>query len=55
MDTDERYELRIETENSGNTEVHIDAHSYFGARHGLETLSQLISYDELTVKWNYSK
>ena len=47
METDERYELRIES-NGGDVEVHISAHTYFGARHGLETLSQLISYDELS-------
>ena len=47
METDERYQLTVNTDDSG-TQVHITAHTYFGARHGLETLSQLISYDELT-------
>ena len=28
--------------------VRIEAQTYFGARHGLETLSQMINYDELT-------
>lgn len=47
METDESYHLSLNTEDS-ETQVHITAHTYFGARHGLETLSQLISYDELT-------
>ena len=47
METDEGYQLTVNTDDSG-TQVHITAHTYFGARHGLETLSQLISYDELT-------
>lgn len=29
-----------------NVEVKIDAHSFFGARHGLNTLQQLIWYDD---------
>ena len=28
--------------------VNVTAETYFGARHGLESLSQLITYDELT-------
>ena len=27
--------------------VHVSANSYYGARHGLETLSQLITFDAL--------
>jgi hexosaminidase len=43
MDTDESFRLRI-----ADGTVEIEAETYFGCRHGLETLSQLISYDELT-------
>jgi hexosaminidase len=44
METDESYDLKIE---DGGHKVAISAETYFGARHGLETLSQLISYDDL--------
>ncbi|XP_055846291.1 chitooligosaccharidolytic beta-N-acetylglucosaminidase isoform X1 [Episyrphus balteatus] len=45
-DTDESYKLEIR---QGKNEVYADisAKSYFGARHGLETLSQLIVYDDI--------
>lgn len=43
MDTDESFRLSI-----ANERVEIEGETYFGCRHGLETLSQLISYDELT-------
>ena len=46
METDESYQLKIVANPQGH-EVEIEAETYFGARHGLETLSQLISYDEL--------
>ncbi|XP_055382720.1 chitooligosaccharidolytic beta-N-acetylglucosaminidase-like [Condylostylus longicornis] len=44
--TDESYSLNITI---GNNEVfaEINAKTYFGARHGLETLSQLIVYDNI--------
>ena len=34
---------------SGSESIHVSitANTYFGARHGMETLSQMISYDEL--------
>lgn len=44
MQAQESYKLNIQD----GEEVDIRAETYFGARHGLETLSQLISYDELT-------
>ena len=47
MDTDESYSLEIKDLGKA---VEIKAQTYFGARHGLETLSQLISYDELRQK-----
>ena len=40
---DEFYELNLE-----NHKINITANNYFGIRHGMETLSQLISYDEVT-------
>ena len=36
-------------------QVQIKAKTYFGARHGLETLSQLISYDEIRQKLQMHK
>ena len=45
MSTDEKYELIVSTK-SLETSVYISAYSFFGARHGLETLSQLIAWDE---------
>jgi len=46
MDTDESYNLKLTV---GNNEVfaEITAKTYFGARHGLETLSQLVVYDDI--------
>ena len=43
--TNESYELMVQS-NHTNVYVVITAESYFGARHGLETLSQLIDYCE---------
>lgn len=45
-DTDESYKLEI---SQGKNEVFADisANSFFGARHALETLSQLIVYDDI--------
>jgi len=36
-------------------QVQIKAKTYFGSRHGLETLSQLISYDEIRQKLQMHK
>lgn len=44
-DTDEGYELKVfETSNEVEAAIHCD--NFYGARHGLETLSQLLVYDE---------
>lgn len=43
--TDEQYTLKVNTLDD-STDVSISAPTYFGARHALETLSQLIEYDE---------
>lgn len=45
LETDESYELTVTTSNDLTTAV-IRAPSYFGARHALETLSQLVEYHE---------
>jgi len=42
--TDEGYDLNVTTIDN-STNVSIYAQTFFGARHGLETLSQLIDYD----------
>lgn len=45
LTTDESYSLEIST-NGSTTTASIVANTFFGARHGLETLSQLIDFDE---------
>lgn len=45
MDTDESYKLVVNWVSS-RVDVTITAETYYGARHGLETLSQLIQYDD---------
>ena len=54
-DTDESYSLKIQRvikddpgQNLDNVIVIINAKTYFGARHALETLSQMIGYDDLS-------
>ncbi|XP_042859409.1 chitooligosaccharidolytic beta-N-acetylglucosaminidase-like [Penaeus japonicus] len=46
LDTDESYNLVIQTVEDETT-VTILATTYYGARHALETLSQLIAYDDI--------
>ncbi|XP_055625066.1 chitooligosaccharidolytic beta-N-acetylglucosaminidase isoform X2 [Toxorhynchites rutilus septentrionalis] len=46
-ETDESYKLSISSANGGNVVVKIEAPTYFGARNGLETLAQLIVFDDL--------
>lgn len=43
--TDEQYMLDVQTR-GGEVSVHIEAETIYGARHGLETFSQLISSDK---------
>ena len=45
LDTDESYDLMVTTRNNA-TFVIIIAPTYFGARHAMETLSQLVEYHE---------
>jgi len=49
LDTDESYRLELVLKGK-SLEAKITAKSYFGARHGLETLSQLIWWDEAAGK-----
>ncbi|KAL5292578.1 Hexo1 family protein [Megaselia abdita] len=42
LETDESYKLTI-----NDNEAYIKANSFYGARHGLETLAQLIVYDDI--------
>lgn len=46
LDTDESYKLHIDL-NKNNVFVNITSRSVFGARYGLETLSQLFVYDAI--------
>lgn len=46
LDTDESYELQLETTDDV-TSVTISAPTFFGARHGLETLTQLVEFHEV--------
>lgn len=48
LETNERYELELSSTDSNELLARISADTYYGARHGLETLSQLIAYDEFT-------
>ncbi|KAK7063269.1 beta-N-acetylhexosaminidase activity protein [Halocaridina rubra] len=45
LDTDESYRLDVVTSDSQTT-AQIAAQTFFGARHALETLSQLVEYEE---------
>ncbi|CAH0551866.1 unnamed protein product [Brassicogethes aeneus] len=47
LETDESYALKVSESSDGRMTVLITAQTYFGARHGLETLSQLIIFDDL--------
>jgi len=47
LETDESYTLTVQTVGDTTTAI-ILASEYYGARHALETLSQLIDYDELS-------
>jgi hexosaminidase len=46
IDNDESYSLKIET-TTDLIHVYIQSETFYGSRHGLETLSQLIAYDNI--------
>lgn len=48
LDTNEQYELELSPTDGNELLARISAVTYYGARHGLETLSQLIAFDEFT-------
>ncbi|KAI4490970.1 hypothetical protein M0802_010546 [Mischocyttarus mexicanus] len=50
LDTDESYKLQIYQIDDKSMDVMITAKTYFGARNALETLSQLIIFDDLNDK-----
>ena len=50
MLSDESYSLTTSSSNSGIVAT-ITSESFFGARHGLETLSQLITFDKQTQQY----
>nr|QBG82656.1 beta-n-acetylglucosaminidase [Heortia vitessoides] len=47
LDMDESYVLKVQPAGSDQINATITANSFFGLRHGLETLSQLFVYDDL--------
>ncbi|EDV95872.1 chitooligosaccharidolytic beta-N-acetylglucosaminidase [Drosophila grimshawi] len=47
LDTDESYALSVGSEVAGEILANITAGNFFGARHALETLNQLIVYDDI--------
>lgn len=47
LDTDEGYALSLNETQDGRITATIKAKNYFGGRHGLETLNQLIIYDDI--------
>ncbi|KAK9874015.1 hypothetical protein WA026_002368 [Henosepilachna vigintioctopunctata] len=47
LETDESYHLVVKSDMGGKIEVTITSPNFFGSRHGLETLGQLIIYDDL--------
>ncbi|XP_021958409.1 chitooligosaccharidolytic beta-N-acetylglucosaminidase [Folsomia candida] len=46
LNTNESYTMGVNTTESGVVEVKIHSKTYYGARHALETLSQLINYED---------
>lgn len=47
LTTDESYELKANLSSDGRIQAYITAHTFFGFRHGLQTLNQLIIFDDL--------
>lgn len=47
LDTDESYHLNVSATDNHEVLAHIKAQNYYGARHALETLNQLIVYDDI--------
>lgn len=47
LETDESYVLNIDSNAAGQVTANVTAGSFYGARHGLETLNQLIVFDDI--------
>ncbi|XP_050299651.1 chitooligosaccharidolytic beta-N-acetylglucosaminidase isoform X2 [Anthonomus grandis grandis] len=47
LELDESYQLKINETSDGRVEARVTSQNFFGARHGLETLNQLIIFDDL--------
>nr|CAH7737714.1 unnamed protein product [Callosobruchus chinensis] len=47
LETDESYTLKVSLTSDGRISALISAPTFFGARHGLQTLNQLIVFDDL--------
>lgn len=47
LNLDEGYTLKVEETSDGRMKAVISAQNYFGSRHGLETLAQLVIYDDI--------
>lgn len=47
IETDESYVLNIGSDAAGQVTANITAANFFGARHGLETLNQLLVFDDI--------
>lgn len=45
--TDESYSLRVNHSSDGRIQAYVSAATFFGFRHGLQTLNQLIIFDDL--------
>lgn len=50
LETDESYTLTVAPKSDGRIGAVIDAETFFGARHGLETLVQLLVFDNIRLK-----
>ncbi|KAI5643348.1 glycosyl hydrolase family 20, catalytic domain-containing protein [Phthorimaea operculella] len=48
LDMDESYGLKVQPVSNDKLNATINANTFFGVRHGLETLSQVIFYDEIS-------
>lgn len=46
LDTDERYQIHAHTKDN-QVEAHVQAETIFGARHAIETIAQLIVFDDI--------
>jgi hexosaminidase len=50
LDTDESYRLVVRRAGAGKLRAEVRAQSFFGVRHGLETLSQLVWWDDASLR-----